>query len=53
MIADDNYSNVIWLGIALFAAALVAIVGPVLKQSSIRRGLDNGLTANLVTERDV
>jgi len=53
VIADDNYSNVIWLGIALFAAALVAIVGPVLKQSSIQRGLDNGLTMDLVPERDV
>lgn len=53
VIASDNYSNVIWLGIALFAAALVAIVAPVLKQSSIRRGLDNGLAANLVPERDV
>ncbi|MGF6395951.1 MFS transporter [Pseudomonas plecoglossicida] len=53
VIADDNYSNVIWLGIALFAAALVAIVGPVLKQSSVQRGLDNGLTMDLVPERDV
>lgn len=48
-VAQDSYSNVIWLGIMLFAAALVTIIGPVLKQSAMRRGLDNGLAGNLAT----